>query len=81
MNDLARNYYFDNQKEKAFELYKINIALYPNKPAAYRNYGYYLMEEKDTANAVINYRKALAIDPNDGRALSFFERIQKSTDD
>jgi tetratricopeptide (TPR) repeat protein len=81
LNTRAHKLFDRKEKEKAFELFKINIALYPNKPAAYRNYGYVLMQEKDTANAIVNYRKALAIDPDDYRALSFFERIQKSSDD
>lgn len=81
LNNTAHGYFDEDQKEEAFELFKINIALYPNKPAAYRNYGYALMETKDTIGAVKNYRTALAIDPNDQRALAFFERIQSSTDD
>ena len=81
LNNEARRYFEGGQREKAYELFKINIALYPNNPAAYRNYGFVLMEAKDTANAIVNYRKALAINPDDHRALSFFERLQKSTND
>ncbi|MFY0629567.1 MAG: hypothetical protein JXR05_04240 [Flavobacteriaceae bacterium] len=77
INNLAHRYFSRDKKEEAMELFKINIALYPNKPAAYRNYGYALLEVKDTINAIKNYRKALSIDPDDYRALSFFERIKK----
>jgi tetratricopeptide (TPR) repeat protein len=79
-NDLNRqgHIFLDGgEEEKAFEMFKINIALHPNDPASYRNYGYALMTVKDTANAIINYRKALAINPNDGRALSFFEGLEQ----
>ena len=81
INRKAHDLFNDDQKEAAFELFKINIELYPNLPRSYRNYGYALIESKDTANAILNYRKALAIDPNDNRALSFFERIDKKIDD
>jgi tetratricopeptide (TPR) repeat protein len=78
INQTAHRYYSDNQKDKAFELFKINIELYPNDPASYRNYGWSLMQEKDTVGAKENYRKALSINPDDQRALAFFERLQKS---
>jgi len=81
INRKAHRYFDDGQKEEAFELFKINIELYPNLPKSYRNYGYALIESKDTIKAIENYRKALAIDPNDNRALSFFERIDKKIND
>jgi tetratricopeptide (TPR) repeat protein len=77
INNSAHHYFENDKKEEAFELFKINIKLYPKKPSVYRNYGYVLLRVKDTANAIINYRKALDINPDDYRALSFFERIKK----
>lgn len=81
INRTAHRYFDDEKKEEAFELFKINIELYPNLPRSYRNYGYALIESNDTIQAIENYRKALAIDPNDNRALSFFERIDKKKND
>ena len=81
INRTAHRYFESGKKEEAFELFKINIELYPHLPRSYRNYGYALIESKDTINAIENYRKALAINPNDNRALSFFERIEKKKND
>ncbi len=81
INRTAHNYFESGKKEEAFEMFKINIELYPNLPRSYRNYGYALIESQDTVGAVENYRKALAIDPNDNRALSFFERIENKNND
>lgn len=81
INRTAHRYFDSGKKEEAFELFKINIELYPNLPRSYRNYGYALIESNDTIKAIENYRKALAINPNDNRALSFFERIEKKNND
>lgn len=81
INSRAHDYFRDGKKEEALELFKINIELYPNLPRSYRNYGYALIESKDTIGAIENYRKALAINPNDNRALSFFERIEGKKND
>ena len=81
INRRAHNYFDDGKKEAAFELFKINIELYPKLPRSYRNYGYALIESQDTIGAIENYRKALAINPNDNRALSFFERIEGKKND
>ena len=81
INNSAHNHFENGRNEEAFELFEINIKLYPNKPAVYRNYGYALLEVKDTVNAIKNYRKALSINPDDQRALSFFERIKKKSND
>lgn len=81
INSRAHDYFDDGKKEEAFELFKINIELYPDLPRSYRNYGYALIESKDTIGAIENYRKALAINPNDNRALSFFERIEGRDND
>jgi len=77
INRSAHNFFRNGKNEKALELFKINIALYPGKPDVYRNYGYALLVIKDTVNAKLNYRKALSINPDDQRALAFFERFKK----
>lgn len=81
INDAAHDLLRSDNKEEAFEMFKINIALYPDLPRSYRNYGYALIESKDTVGAIKNYRKALSINPNDNRALAFFERIERKIDE
>lgn len=77
INNLAHQYFKTKDKETALALFKINTNLYPKKPAVYRNYGFALIETKDTVNAIINYKKALAINPDDQRAIRFLEKQKK----
>ncbi len=49
---------------KAAALFKMNIDNYPNSGNVYDSYGDLLAAEKDTVNAIINYKKALATQDN-----------------
>jgi tetratricopeptide (TPR) repeat protein len=53
------------QYQKAAALFEMNIANYPNSNNVYDSYGDLLAAEKDTTNAIVNYKKALAIQDND----------------
>ena len=49
---------------KAAALFKMNIDNYPKSSNVYDSYGDLLAAEKDTVNAIVNYKKALAIKEN-----------------
>ena len=49
---------------KATALLKMNIDNYPKSGNVYDSYGDLLAAEKDTVNAIVNYKKALAIQEN-----------------
>jgi tetratricopeptide (TPR) repeat protein len=49
---------------KATALFKMNIDNYPNSGNVYDSYADLLSEQKDTANAIVNYKKALSIKEN-----------------
>jgi tetratricopeptide (TPR) repeat protein len=49
---------------KAAAFFKMNIDNYPNSGGVYDSYGDLLAAEKDTMNAIVNYKKALAIKEN-----------------
>ena len=49
---------------KAAALFKMNIDNYPKSSNVYDSYGDLLAAEKDTVNAIVNYKKALAIQDN-----------------
>lgn len=53
------------QYQKAAALFEMNIANYPNSNNVYDSYGDLLAAQKDTQNAIVNYKKALAIQDND----------------
>ena len=46
---------------KATALFRMNIENYPNSDNVYDSYGDLLSEQKDTANAIVNYKKSLSI--------------------
>lgn len=50
--------------ERSAALFKMNITNYPNSNNAYDSYGDLLAAEKDSANAIANYEKALSIKEN-----------------
>jgi predicted alpha/beta superfamily hydrolase len=49
---------------KAAALFKMNIDNYPKSNNVYDSYGDLMAAEKDTVNAIVNYKKALAIQEN-----------------
>jgi len=49
---------------KATALFKMNIDNYPNSGNVYDSYADLLSEQKDTANAIVHYKKALSIKEN-----------------
>lgn len=61
INYLAYEALGKNQYEKAQALFELNIEWYPKSSNVYDSYGDYFSAKKDTANAIINYKKALEI--------------------
>lgn len=52
---------FQNQPEQAIETYKLNIKYYPKTPSVYKDLGDFYLSQKDTVNAILNYKKALKL--------------------
>ena len=50
--------------KRSAAIFEMNIANYPNSNNVYDSYGDLLAAEKDTSNAIANYKKALAIHNN-----------------
>jgi hypothetical protein len=57
-----------NNKEykKAESFFKLNVANYPGSYNVFDSYGDYFLVKKDTPNAVINFKKRMAIKDNEG---------------
>jgi len=49
---------------KAAALFKMNIDNYPKSDNVYDSYADLMVQQKDTANAIVNYKKALALKEN-----------------
>ena len=64
INFLGYNAMNNKNFTKAAALFKMNIDNYPNSDNVYDSYADLMVEQKDTANAIVNYKKALAIKEN-----------------
>lgn len=64
INYLGKDAMQKGQYKKADALLKMNIENYPNSDKTYDAYGDYLVLQKDTSNAIIYYKKAMAIKSN-----------------
>jgi len=75
LNRLGYNYIRSNEDEKAIEIFKINSALYPKSSNVYDALGDGYLAKKDTTNAVIFYKKALAINPENSNAKKAYKKL------
>lgn len=63
--------------ENAIEVFKINIALYPNSSNVYDSYAEALFKKGDTLLAITNYKKSLKLDSGNNRAKRFIKKYEK----
>jgi len=61
----------------ALEIFKINAELYPRSSNVFNSLGeaYYL--KKDTVNALLNFKKSLAINPENRSSKQFMKKVTK----
>jgi tetratricopeptide (TPR) repeat protein len=63
----------DRKIEIAIEIFKINTKLYPKSSNTYDSLGDGYWRAKDTINAVLSFKKALSINPENRRAIRFLK--------
>lgn len=67
----------DNGKTKlALDILKMNILLYPTRASVYDSYGEALALSGDTAQAILNYKKALVLDAKKESAIKALAELQ-----
>jgi tetratricopeptide (TPR) repeat protein len=67
-----------NKKYKtAIEIFTLNTKLYPNSANVYDSLAEAYMKSGDTINAILNYKKSLAIDSGNQRAKRILKKIDK----
>jgi len=79
LNRMGYEYLRANKFSEARELFKINIALYPNKSNVYDSMGDAFKKEKDTLKAIEYYKKSLAINPENRNSLRNLKKLKKNT--
>lgn len=77
INYLAYEALGKNQFSKAQALFKLNIENYPESSNVYDSYADYFVANKDTANAITNYNRALKIN-NDASTLGKLKAITQT---
>jgi|TARA_B110000967_G_scaffold205109_1_gene248922 tetratricopeptide (TPR) repeat protein len=75
INSWGYEYRRKQEFDAAIEVFKINIALYPRSSNVYDSMGDTYLSKKDTINAVIYYKKALTINPENRNANKAYQRL------
>ena len=75
MNRLG--YYLLTQKRlgRALTVFQLNVAAFPASANVYDSLGEGYMVSRDTARAVENYRRSLALNPNNTNAIDMLKRL------
>lgn len=79
VNDLGFILMRDNKKKEAVEIFKFNLAKFPNSANAYDSLaeGYEATGEKELA--IKNFKKALELNPKNTYATDRIKELEKST--
>jgi tetratricopeptide (TPR) repeat protein len=77
LNKVGYNYLNQNNFKNAIEIFKINTVLYPKSSNTYDSLGDAYLKTKDTTNALLNYNKALSINPENRSSLRMLHTINK----
>ncbi|MBL4604531.1 MAG: tetratricopeptide repeat protein [Flavobacteriaceae bacterium] len=77
LNRMGYRYLNNKKHEEAIEIFKINIALYPNASNVYDSMGDAYKRTKDTVNAIEYYKKCLEINPENRGSKRNLKRLSK----
>lgn len=68
---------WDGNLELAIKIFEINVALYPNSSNVYDSLGEALLKNGDTIQALVNYKKSLALDSGNKKAKRIIGNLEK----
>ncbi|WP_199269157.1 tetratricopeptide repeat protein [Polaribacter sp. L3A8] len=77
LNKLGYTFIKKDNFDDALEIFKINAILYPESSNVFDSMGEAYLLKKDTANAIINFKKALTINPENRNSNRFLKKIIK----
>lgn len=77
INRLGYDFIRKDDFDAALEIFKINAELYPKSSNVFNSLGeaYYL--KKDTINAIVHFKKSLAINPENRNSKRFIKKLTK----
>lgn len=64
LNQVGYEFLFDENIDKAIQAFKLNIEIFPNVANCYDSLGEALLKKGDKEGALINYKRALILNPN-----------------
>ena len=77
LNRTGYKYLKANEFEKAKAIFKINIALYPEKSNVYDSMGDAFKKENDSLKAIEYYEKSIAINPENRNSVKNLKKLKK----
>ncbi len=77
LNTLGYNYIRKKDFENAIQIFKINVALYPESSNVYDSLGEAYLLNRDTINAIENYEKSLDLNFDNRNAERALKKIKK----
>lgn len=77
LSRVGYNYLNNKDFKKAIEILKINTLLYPSSSNTFDHLGDAYLKTKDTTNAIVNYTKALSINPENRGSLRMLNEISE----
>ena len=75
INDLGYYLLRDDRPDDAVKIFKLNIEEHPESFNVYDSYAEALMDKGDNAGAIANYKKSIAIDPQNINAYDQLEKM------
>jgi len=69
-------YFFQGQKEKALEIFKLNVHLYPNSANTYDSLAETYEELGDKASAIKNYKQELRLNPGNKDIADHLKKLE-----
>ena len=77
LNSLGYRKLREKKYENAINIFKINVALYPESSNVYDSLADAFMKSGDTIQAIVNYKKSLEFDSGNARAKRNIKRLEK----
>ena len=75
LNSLGYEYLNQNEKEKALEIFRLNVLLFPTSANVYDSYGEILLKMNRKDESIKMYKKSLELNPKNENAKHVLEQI------
>lgn len=81
MNSIGYQLLRSDKKDEAAAVFKLNIEAFPKSSNVYDSYGEVLMMQGKNTLAIENYKKSVALNPNNQNGIDFLKKLGVDTSD